>query len=144
MQDGKKKKNFYILVSNLIKVDAHHLINIQLCIHASSLNVHTRLCLFVLPKSPSVCRLETPFLLFHPGQKQRGPKNFYLSTSFVMPHQCYFQPLEANALDQGPSIHTSQNHSINKSPLWYLSKAWDLRLPLCSVKFARLFGATFV
>lgn len=56
----------------------------------------------------------------------------------------YFQPPEPITLDQEPSIHTSQNDSINKSPLWYLSEARDLRLPLCLVEFVRPFGATFV
>jgi len=44
------------------------------------------------------------------------------------------------ALDQEPPIHTSQNDSINKSPLWYLSEARDLRLPLRLVEFTRPFS----
>lgn len=85
--------------------------------------------------------LSSAFTLDNSNEKQRicnCPDPSSRCVSVISSH------LEPITLDQGPSIHTSQNRSINKSPPWYLGEARDLRLPLCLVEFVRPLGATFV
>lgn len=84
-------------------------------------------------------------LVINQARKSLFPSLFTLDhRPFVCPPllSCCFgcvQPPGPIALDHETSIHTSQNGSINKSPRWYLSEAWDLRLPLCLVEFCPAF-----
>lgn len=110
---------------------------ICLSMHQGWMCAHIFLCgLFCLDWK----HLSSSFTLDNSKENQRIPICPHLLSLRIS----VFQQPEPITLDRGPSVHTSQNHSINKSPPWYLSEAWDLRLPLCLVEFAWPFGATFV
>lgn len=83
--------------------------------------------------------LSSAFTLDNSNEKQRICNCPHPSSRCVSVISSHLEPI---TLDQGPSIHTSQNRSINKSPPWYLGEARDLRLPLCLVEFVRPLGAT--
>lgn len=107
-----------------------------LVLHTLSLDMRTQVCV-----CQSLLPTHLPSSLTPDNSKER---RFVHILCHAVLLEVFFQPPEPITLNQEPSMQTSQNHSINKSPRRYLSEVRDLRLPLRLVEFAWPFGATFV
>lgn len=95
--------------------------------------------------APCLNGVETPFLLFQPAQKQKNHRSPVCPRPLSRCISLFFLATWVHhTWSRAIYTRTSQNQSFNKSLLWYLNQASDLRLPLCSQESTGSFRATFV